>query len=450
MKTALIRNETKKKYNAFFDINVLKYMLLLYFALFVSVCMVYIQEVNFHLIFIALYILFAMFIVKFEPVHPIVWSLPFIYLYHYSVIILDKMGIREATHQKDILIIGWIAICTTSLCLLLICQKGNIKLNYMKSDINSTSAKIIFSFLLLLVLAHNVIFLGSGISSKSEASLSGLNRLQFAHLWLLLAYSIIIIKAFFVTKTKPWRLILFMFFITLFSTLNLGQRDIFLTYLVLTVCIIYIRYHPPKALIYLVGLLVISLIPILGEMKNIFTRGNVIISKDSLLTDLLSGEFLSAGRNIETLLSYQNSWDFFFGKTLIWDTIRTFVPGIMYSTQNSVGWFNNTFYSSKVADGLGMGFSLSGEGYINFGLIGVSLWFFIFSLFIGILYNRCRNGIISVIIYTSTIPIFIYALRADFSNLFSPIFKTIIIPIVCIYIINEVIKKFYIKERNYT
>src|SRR5690606_7220883 len=113
---------------------------------------------------------------------PVVWLLPFMYLYHFSVILLDKFNIRNVSYELDILMIGWIAIFTTSTILVIGCRR-KLSLPFTKSTIfvNKFGLKLIYIVLVLLSLFHNILFLTSGVSSKNEASLSGLNSLQFVH-----------------------------------------------------------------------------------------------------------------------------------------------------------------------------------------------------------------------------------------------------------------------------
>ena len=71
-------------------------------------------------------------------------------------------------------------------------------------------------------------------------------------------------------------------------------------------------------------------------MTGMFSEYNALLA-------IFQGEFLSAGRNLETILNTYGEWDFFYGETIIWDLARSVIPGFIYAVQNSIGWFNNTF-----------------------------------------------------------------------------------------------------------
>src|SRR5699024_3982673 len=117
-------------------------------------------------------------------------------------------NIRNVSYESDILMIGWLAIFTTSTILVIACQR-KMSLPFKKTNIGVSgfSLNIIFMVLVLLALFHNVVFLTSGVSSKSEASLSGLNNLQFVHLWFITIYSIILVRRFLVSRKPSWKLI---------------------------------------------------------------------------------------------------------------------------------------------------------------------------------------------------------------------------------------------------
>lgn len=429
--------------------GIIKYILQLYFAICITTCIIYSVDSKIIVVLIATYTIYSMYLVNFNPFNPIVWLLPFIYLYHFSIILLDIFNVRSVIYESNLLIIGWVAIFVTSF-LLSIGSQRNLSFNFTKTniDVKNISLNIMFISLTVLVLFHNMLFIVLGISSKSEASLSGFNILQFVHLWFLTIYSVILVKKYLIENTPSFKFVVTIFLISLFTTLNLGQRDVLLTYLIITILVLFLYYRPQKYVIFLFGLLVLAFIPILGETKNLFSRNEINISLDNLFIDLLSGEFLSAGRNLETLLKYTDQWEYFYGQTFLWDLTRSFVPGIIYYTQNSVGWFNNTFHLSRVLDGYGLGFALSGEGLINFGMIGVFICYLILSVLLINLINISKRNIIVFIIYINSIPFFIYVLRADFSNLISPILKSVLLPLIILFILNEIFKKYVYMNRQ--
>lgn len=170
-------------------------------------------------------------------------------------------------------------------------------------------------------------------------------------------------------------------------------------------------------------------------MTGMFSEYNALLA-------IFQGEFLSAGRNLETILNTYGEWDFFYGETIIWDLARSVIPGFIYAVQNSIGWFNNTFNPDIVAIGQGYGFSFIAEGYINFGYFGIVIWYLILSIVIHFLYKNSQRSTYWFIGYIYMIPYFIYIQRGDLSNFISPLLKQLIVFTILFILLNSVMKQF--------
>ena len=180
-------------------------------------------------------------------------------------------------------------------------------------------------------------------------------------------------------------------------------------------------------------------IPMLSNLKNfafkVSTTDNS--TSTSFISELFGGEFRSASRNLNTLISNSDEWSYFYGETIIWDLkIAT-----IFDAVSPGAWFNQTFYPNLVAQGGGNGFSLVGEGYMNFGIIGVVLWFVLLGLLLKFLYKKAHLGLIWTIIYIALIPIVVYSIRGDFATILTHFTKHIALPLVIIYIIKFIIEK---------
>jgi oligosaccharide repeat unit polymerase len=436
-------SNNKKKYSLNFN---LKTYFLFFLSMNITFSFIFIDNVTVLISLILVFMVYSMYLVKFEPIHPVVWLLPILFLYHFSVIFLDYLNVRTTQNMHEIAFLGWLSIATCSILLIFFCKKiSNVDVmekaffvNYLTNNFILT---LFYSTLLILVMSHNIVFLTSGISSKSQAnSVGGLfSILQFSHLWYLLAYQLLLVKRIFIERKFPWKLIIFTFVVSLFTTLNLGERNVFLSFCIISIITVYLFYRPRKIVVFSFGAILLVLIPILGSLKNIFTRDKIQTDNSGVLVDLFSGEFLSVGRNLEVLLLNNYSSNYFYGLTFIWDIGRSIVPGIIYPFQNAVGWFNNTYYGLNRE--FGYGFTLTGEGLINFGILGVIIWYLIFCGILSVLYNKGTRSLGYLSLYLPSIPYFAYAIRADFSNLFSPIIKSILLPLLLILLITLILKK---------
>ena len=185
---------------------------------------------------------------------------------------------------------------------------------------------------------------------------------------------------------------------------------------------------------------VMCMLPLSHIYKYYFLTGTITSTKvfnfNTLLFDFLNGEFISASKNLQVLINnefYTNA--LFKGKTILNDFIRIF----MKTNFTHGKWYNDTFFPHVKTTGYG--FTIVGEGYINFGYLGVILVFIILALFIRVLYRNYYKNMYSFCIYIYTIPLYMYAIRADLANIFSPLIKHLLLSMLIIYIMERIIIK---------
>jgi oligosaccharide repeat unit polymerase len=215
-----------------------------------------------------------------------------------------------------------------------------------------------------------------------------------------------------------------------------------MTLILFTIYIYYISYKPPKKYLYILAVSLIIMLPVLGHLKNIFTKDATdAFNEYNVIFAIFQGEFLSAGRNFETILNARDTWDFFLGETVFWDLGRSLVPSFVYQVENSIGWFNNTYHPEIVAAGQGYGFSFIAEGYINFGYFGVVLWYLFLAFLLNYFYQKANENTYWFVAYVYMIPICIYIQRGDLSNLISPMLKQVLFFTVLLIMVNLFIKQ---------
>lgn len=229
-------------------------------------------------------------------------------------------------------------------------------------------------------------------------------------------------------------------FIATFSiTIFTGERDLFFRLSLIVILMLYFFGKIEKKSLILILCIFVILIPLSWKFKYFFLSGQLVDKSydngiKSVIENFLTGEFESASRNLQNLVNNKNiSMGVMKGKTYISDITRIFG----YAPYSAQRWHQNTFYATSST---GQGFTLVGEGYINFGYFGVIIEYIIVGLFIRVLYLNNNKNIYTLFIYISCIPIFIYANRADLSNVFSPFVRHVLLSAYIYNILKDRIK----------
>lgn len=374
-------------------------------------------------------------LVDFDILHPFTWFSPFFTLYSVSYPFLVYTGEKpELGYTMQTLLLEWIAFITFAIVI----GPRKIRLKKFKKQplVNTTTIIRVLIFITFFMTFLYIIYIYSnGYTSKYEISSSGSFFIKFGAFFTIftLLSALYISNRIILMKKLPWRMIILTTLWMVISFLVSGERDFIYRHIWIIIFLIDSIYKEiPKKALVLTGVVGIISVPILGGFKNFLIANKNYNSSDSpLISQIFSGEFISASRNLQILMVNAHSWDFFEGKTLWWDFKRTFIPEFLTlsGTINPVSWFNNVFYLGLVNRGGGQGFSLVGEGYMNFGSVGVILWFVLFSMIIKFMYQNSNRNILFLNAYIILMPTAVYTIRADLSNLLSPLFSQVTIPI---------------------
>lgn len=407
------------------------------------------------LCFIILAIL-AMAFVKFEILHPFTWYIPFFVLYSISYPFLVYIGEKpDLGYTFYTLLLEWLGLITFIIVVGPKMEVIDKNINYSSLINTILVLRIALTITFLFTCSYTFYILTSGLSSKYEISLSNSVYVKLGSFFpiLILIHSLYISNRILLKKVLPLKSIILMAGWMLFSFLVSGERDFVYRYIWMVFFLLDTIYKRiPRKYLVTIGLIGIFTVPILGDLKNIFVTDKDITFILPDLTEILSNEFISASRNLQVLVAAHPSvWQFFMGETLWWSIKRVFILGFLSNVKitNSVGWFNNTFYFPLVSRGGGRGFTLVGEGYMNFGVVGVIIWFAILGLIVRLMYKKSSKNILYLVSYIIFMPNVVYSIRADFSNLFSPLLKQIIIPIVIIKLVKSILIKSLRKPNLY-
>ncbi len=369
-----------------------------------------------------------------EPYHPAVWLTPFLYIYHGSTCVYHLLGLESARYPEEVTLCVWLAIATVGNFFILFGKRDEIRYKTEHMQIGAIPVRVLKSLyiLFLCIFALDLIqFLFSGASSKIDIvifEMRGIN-LNFSHSLLIVTYTILLSYYTFVQKRYPLRLTVLTLGVLLLGVLVLGERDLLLRPLAISLLVLSVQKKSAKWLVLPLGALALLSVPFLGALKSYFTLGVRLSSENDFLLSPFYGEFLRVGKNLEVILHRVDMWDYFYGETLLWDIARGIIPGFIYVPSNPTSWFNDLFFSSLRSEGGANGFSLLAEGYINFGYSGIVLWYSGLSLFALLFFRYSKRSILALACYLYMIPFMIHVQRADFSNLISPFWKQLIVPI---------------------
>jgi len=419
------------------DENVLKWTALLLSILSSGVLIISMHETSDWILGLALLVGVALALAEFDLFHPYTWYVPFFFLYSASVPILVWLEIKEDIGDlQETVFLEWLALTVFLLVV------GPVGRKLMLPSQQLPRMKVMAWVLLTLSMAVSAAYLGhiwqNNLASKYEIALSPsvLARLDPAFSVYALVYTMLLCIAF-QHKVFPWGLIVCALGWNVLAFLLSGERDLVFRILWITVFLFHGLYRPlSRGVLAGIAVAFITLVPILGDLKNVLlseTEPTVILN--ALALRVLNDEFLTGSENLQFYLRNAGFEPFYFGETLLWDLKRAFLPGFIFPEgPDPQRYFNMTFFPEIVEQGGGRGFTLVGEGYMNFGALGVVLWFVFLGLFVRYLYERGTRSVTWFAVYVVSMPLIIYVIRADFSNLIAQYTKHIIIPMLLLHV----------------
>lgn len=381
--------------------------------------------------------LFAVFIVNFNLFHPYVWFSVFFSLYSLSYPILYFFGyVNKYGYNKELILLQWLALLVFLLVVTPNDYEKKLAVNPPDVLFNKISINL---FSLALILSTIVISL-KGYTHKNEIYSNG-NVFLILSFRLALLLIIIFMYELIYDLSKKEKINMYLILkifgsITLF-TLYTGERDLLFRLIIIFVLILY-KYKKinNKALLVLAPIGILGL-PLSHMYKYYFLTKSISsaieINLRTIFFEFLDGEFVSASRNLQILLNDSDySQGLFQGKTILNDFIR-----VLFKTNFTHGeWFHSRYFSEVATTRYG--FTLVGQGYINFGYFGVVLIFAMLGFFVRFLYKKSSCSIYSLMIYVYSIPLVIYSIRADIGNIISPFVNHLLISIIMLFFIEKI------------
>lgn len=400
------------------------------------------------------FVLIALYTVRFDLGHPYVWFLPVFTMYALSAPILVELGeLQYLDTYSQVILYHYIAAAMY----VLFAGPRRYQFKFPETPFrkNSIGVKVVFFICLTGSILYLTFLATSGIESKYDRALMSnpLGFIGFSFYMLTTVISIIIVQQKLnLSKVKifkgpmKWPILLsatiIMFYV--FAFLVSGERHNLFRILLVFIILYHILYKPIRAryllLILLLGLVISSLAQ---ETKMLLLRTDASFSLERVWLDILYSEFKSSGRNMAILIDYvPYSFPFSNGEFLLSDLIRSVIPGFLFPRFDSTTvWFNQTFFPHFYESGGGVGFSLVGVGYVNFGVWGVIALFALSGYMMRKLYKRATCSVLALIIYINIIPIFLFSVRGDLSTLISQTWKHVLLVVLLIVVINRLTAK---------
>ena len=418
-------------------------------------CLFFINNLWVYLFFVMCILLMCVASVKLDFCHPYCNILPLFLLYQIAYPILNNYGIvvfKKMPLNNNYFLYSYSAI------ILFIIFLGKVKkIKYCKEKISlELKSKMLYSiFIILGVLAFSssIYILIKGYSTKYELAQ---NMDFFIKIGSMAYVGIIPITCtIFLNKNSNKKIkIIFCvlsLILMLFGMMTTGERSYIFNYIMMAF-LIYMSFYDIgfKKKIALI-LIMIFFVANSANLKMFFNKNNPYTDnkrEENFVFKFLNSDFASQGFNFNFLLENDERYEKFYGKTYVYDLLSPvddLIPSL--NNWNSNRWYQNTFWATRRT---GLGFTIVGEGYINFGVFGIVLSMFFLAFLTKRIYNASQHNAYLYILYFAFVNYSMYANRGNFGNIISPLFKYYVLILIIIYYLNYVEynnKKLYYKDK---
>lgn len=380
---------------------------------------------------------------RFNVLHPSFCFFPFFTLYTCAYPFLKMMGYDTLVRGVGIPIepvtvqLSWIGLSIMSILLITLKDDGTVDYNKDSDELSGTIALWGFYISLVLTVFLYVYAIVRGYSSKRAMIASGDIILTIGKIGMTVnpLFSFLCVLK---RKTKKYFLYYY-----LLAAINgflaigfLGERNILLVVMFFMLFSMKYLFDVRTNKLVWFGVIALLVLATSSSLKMFISNDGISGgSGEPLWVRLFSSDFRSAGFNLNNLVRTESGWQYKFGSSLIYDFLSPLdfaIPGL--SNFSASRWNQNFFWADSRT---GLGFTIIGEGFVNFGYIGVAVWMVLFAGIIRILWNRSKRDPFFFMTYGYGMALCVYASRGVLANVISPVVKYCLL----IYIMNKAFKK---------
>jgi oligosaccharide repeat unit polymerase len=401
--------------------------------------------------------------VNFEISHPFIWFNILFTAYSLSTPIMNIMGEYHFYPQYSknfdyiqVIFAQYLAILVFSLAV------GPKKIYYnpsiYKAQKNNSNLfrgsyyVLIFGTIISLVYLYGIMHSGAEEKMLKIAEYNPIIAMSFCWTFITVSMVTILARKKLLGKSLPFILILLYSSYFPLCLLVGGDRYPLFYYLLSLTLTVHIFYKKIKFRYFLLVLILgMYLSTILGALK-MFLLSDIPLANISnlLLFDYrgiiltsISGEFRSASENLAILMqAVPQQIPFSYGNHILPGLISMFMPNFLLPRATFITtqyWFSETFFQQFFESGGGLGFSLVGVGYLNFGYPGIVGLFLFLGWSMRKLYKRSANSLVFLIYYLCFLPIFCLSIRGDLATIFNQGIKQILLSILMMIVIGKFI-----------
>ena len=402
---------------------------------------------------------------QFDISHPFIWFNVVFMLYSLATPILNLQG--EYYYYKkyapffnyyQMIMAQFLAVLAFSIAVTPKVVSYDIELYKLteKTDPIYRGSYYLLIISIIISIVSLITIIKSGIVIKTELITRYNPVYGLSFMWNILDVALItiLLQKRLQANKLPLRFIIIMTGYITFALLISGERGPLFRYLLVLAILIHILFKKLKLRYFLLAILLGAYMgTILGAFKMFLLTdlrladmpGILDLQRSNIMNKILEGEFRSAGENLGVVLQMvPSSISYLYGRLMFNDLIRAFIPGFLFAREtfhHTSLWFNETFFGRAYGTGMGMGFSLVGYGYVNFGYPGIV------GLFLGLgwitkkLYHKAGHSNIYLIVYLSFIAVLISAIRADLTSIVSQGWKHILVPILLMIWLGRTMRK---------
>lgn len=395
---------------------------------------------------------------KYDLRHPWVWFGGGLALYSVGAPVLYLMDLFDVYQSYNhVIILEYVALL--SFLLGAFCERQDYSAISYKglADIRAGAVPImILSFAISILYLASYLRLGEVMKTEKHFAGNVYLKLDIAYSVLIVAFVVIAVARVREGAHPPYLLLFLMTIYFVLSFLIGGERGIVVR-LVLSYVLIHITFYPHVKRAYLFcGILVLIMLStamgmyknylLTGEQTGVAGRvaGEMGFSMDTVALLLLGSEFQTPSANL-ALLSREipERISFWWGRSTLTEIVAVFYVGFLSDRDvlpSTASWFTREFFPDFYEAGGGQGFTLVGQGYLDFGVVGVIVLFWVIGMVVRKVYSWSAKSAVGLVVSLGMIPNCLYSIRQTIAPAMSQTLKHVIVPLLVMYVIGKAVR----------